>query len=213
MSVGYGAPVGGVLFSLEVPPPPTNSQPPPPPGTKLLLPALHHLAVAVHVDCRCGCAAVAELPPQREARAVPGQLPQAVDVVRAPHVHRPRRYRRCGRLLLLSRGGGGAGCICFEFFFFFFFCGFDVEPGDWTMARTTSNVTGLLGTVFIRLNVAMVNFRKRSALKNYPVLEVFCLSIFTSLIGYQIIYLRYLTTNRTATLIFSRVLRAILTLF
>jgi len=59
---------------------------------------------------------------------------------------------------------------------------------------------GVLGSLLIKLNVAVALWRRNSALHDYPVLEVVCVSAITAAISYLIVFLRVQTSELVANL-------------
>jgi chloride channel 3/4/5 len=64
-------------------------------------------------------------------------------------------------------------------------------------------IGGLLGTLFIRLNIRWCTFRRTSQLKYYPVTEVLFIAFITCAVSYLNVYMRYVvrdiyTINSTA---------------
>ncbi|KAF9531719.1 Cl-channel protein [Crepidotus variabilis] len=65
---------------------------------------------------------------------------------------------------------------------------------------TLGVIGGILGSLLIRLNVEIALYRRNSVLRDWPVLEVVCVSAFTAAVCYLIVFARVQTSELVANL-------------
>ncbi|KAH8924839.1 hypothetical protein BT69DRAFT_1261034 [Atractiella rhizophila] len=71
------------------------------------------------------------------------------------------------------------------------------ESASWVLIGVAG---GVFGYWFTRLNMEFANFRKRSGVENYPVLEATTIAFFTALLSYLLEYMRLPTSELVALL-------------